>query len=49
MGSTLVCTAESKQEIIDALSKDIYATAGVWDMEKIQIYPFKAAFRTQLN
>ncbi|KAK0387291.1 hypothetical protein NLU13_5604 [Sarocladium strictum] len=39
MGSTLVCTAESKQEVIDGLSKDIY----------VQIYPFKCAFREQLN
>ncbi|KAH8169301.1 YCII-related domain-containing protein [Sarocladium implicatum] len=45
MGSTLVAEADSKQEIIDILSKDIYATSGVWDMEKIQIHPFKCAFR----
>lgn len=49
MGSTLVCTAESKQEVIDGLSKDIYATTGVWDLDKVQIYAFKCAFREQLN
>ncbi|KAF4978986.1 hypothetical protein FZEAL_4717 [Fusarium zealandicum] len=45
MGSTLVCVANSAEEVREQLSKDIYATSGVWDMDKIQIYPFKAAFR----
>ncbi|RKL48676.1 hypothetical protein BFJ72_g1575 [Fusarium proliferatum] len=44
-GSTLVCIAESVEEVREQLSKDIYATSGVWDMDKVQIYPFKAAFR----
>ncbi|CAJ0539061.1 Ff.00g068630.m01.CDS01 [Fusarium sp. VM40] len=45
-GSTLVCVAESAEEVREQLNKDIYATSGVWDMDKVQIYPFKAAFRT---
>ncbi|KAF7550160.1 hypothetical protein G7046_g8097 [Stylonectria norvegica] len=45
MGSTLVCVAESAEAVREQLSKDIYATSGVWDMDKIQIYPFKCAFR----
>ncbi|KAI8725447.1 hypothetical protein NCS52_00115800 [Fusarium sp. LHS14.1] len=45
MGSTLVCVAKSVEEVREQLSKDIYATSGVWDMDKIQIYPFRAAFR----
>jgi hypothetical protein len=49
MGSTLVCWAESKEEIIEELKKDIYTKSGVWDLDKVQIYPFKAAFREQLN
>ncbi|KAK7425193.1 hypothetical protein QQX98_000108 [Neonectria punicea] len=44
-GSTLVCVAESVEQVREQLSKDIYATSGVWDMEKIQIYPFRCAFR----
>ncbi|RGP80562.1 dimeric alpha-beta barrel [Fusarium longipes] len=44
-GSTLVCIADSVEQVREQLSKDIYATSGVWDMEKVQIYPFKAAFR----
>ncbi len=35
MGSTLVCIAESKEEIMADLKKDIYATSGVWDVEKV--------------
>ncbi|KAF5019902.1 hypothetical protein F66182_8086 [Fusarium sp. NRRL 66182] len=44
-GSTLVCIANSVEEVREQLDKDIYATTGVWDMDKVQIYPFKAAFR----
>lgn len=45
MGSTIVVVAESVEQVREQLSKDIYATSGVWDMEKVQIYPFKCAFR----
>ncbi|KAF7545053.1 hypothetical protein G7Z17_g9473 [Cylindrodendrum hubeiense] len=45
LGSTLVCVAESVEQVREQLSKDIYATSGVWDMEKVQIYPFRCAFR----
>jgi hypothetical protein len=34
-GSTLVCVAESKEEIVELLKKDIYAQKGVWDVEKV--------------
>ncbi|KAK5628802.1 hypothetical protein RRF57_004517 [Xylaria bambusicola] len=44
-GSTLVCVASSKEEILEILNKDIYATSGVWDMDNIQIWPAKFAFR----
>ncbi|KAI0973849.1 hypothetical protein F4678DRAFT_458631 [Xylaria arbuscula] len=44
-GSTLVVVASSKEEILDVLHKDIYATTGVWDLENVQIWPAKFAFR----
>ena len=44
-GSAMVCVAASKEEVIEKLKKDIYAESGVWDFSKIQIYPFKCAFR----
>lgn len=45
MGSTLVCRAETKEQVLEQLKKDVYVTSGVWDLEKIQIYPFLCAFR----
>ncbi|KAN0108090.1 hypothetical protein V8E51_007832 [Hyaloscypha variabilis] len=44
-GSAMVASASSKEEVLEILKNDIYAKSGVWDLEKIQIYPFKCAFR----
>ncbi|CRK25159.1 hypothetical protein BN1723_013517 [Verticillium longisporum] len=44
-GSTLVCLAESREEVMGWLEKDVHAEAGVWDLEKVQLWPFKCAFR----
>ncbi|KAE8452991.1 hypothetical protein EG329_012178 [Mollisiaceae sp. DMI_Dod_QoI] len=44
-GSTVVAWASSKEEVMEILRGDIYAREGVWDLEKVQIYPFKCAFR----
>ncbi|OAA39413.1 Dimeric alpha-beta barrel [Metarhizium rileyi] len=44
-GSTVVCKGVSKEAVLEELKKDIYATSGVWDVDKIQIYPFICAFR----
>ncbi|KAK8102692.1 hypothetical protein PG984_015838 [Apiospora sp. TS-2023a] len=44
-GSTVVMVAESVEEVRALLEKDIYTTSGVWDMEKVQIWPVKLAFR----
>ncbi len=38
-GSVLVTAAESKEEALDFVKEDVYATQGVWDVEKLQIYP----------
>ncbi|RDL37813.1 Uncharacterized protein BP5553_05246 [Venustampulla echinocandica] len=45
LGSCMIASASSKEEVMEALKKDIYAQSGVWDLNKIQIYPFKCAFR----
>ncbi|ANB14989.1 hypothetical protein AWJ20_2608 [Sugiyamaella lignohabitans] len=37
-GSALSVVADSKQEVIDFLKKDIYYTSGVWDVDNAQIY-----------
>lgn len=39
VGSTIVVVAESVEQVREQLSKDIYATSGVWDMEKVSIVP----------
>ncbi|KAI0171018.1 hypothetical protein BJ166DRAFT_517532 [Pestalotiopsis sp. NC0098] len=44
-GSTIVMVAESREECKEILSKDIYATSGVWDIDNAQIWPVKLAFR----
>ncbi|KAJ8059847.1 hypothetical protein OCU04_011477 [Sclerotinia nivalis] len=46
-GSCMIALASSKEEIIEVLKKDIYAENDVWDFSKIQIYPFKCAFRKE--
>ncbi|TQV95337.1 hypothetical protein V2A60_009630 [Cordyceps javanica] len=45
-GSSFVALAESKEEVLEQLKDDIYVTSGVWDLEKIQIFPFICAFRS---
>ncbi|PMD27179.1 hypothetical protein NA56DRAFT_667562 [Hyaloscypha hepaticicola] len=44
-GSAMVALASSKEEVLEILKNDIYAKNEVWDFSKIQIYPFKCAFR----
>ncbi|TLS31116.1 hypothetical protein PpBr36_03028 [Pyricularia pennisetigena] len=44
-GSTLVAVASSREEIMEVLKADPYAKEGVWDLEKVQMWPFKCAFR----
>ncbi|KAH8911681.1 hypothetical protein BR93DRAFT_921654 [Coniochaeta sp. PMI_546] len=47
-GSTIIAVAESKEEVLEILKKDVYAQTGVWDVENTQIWPLKAAFRKAL-
>ncbi|CAL3967453.1 unnamed protein product [Diplocarpon coronariae] len=44
-GSAMIALASSKEEVIEQLKADTYARNEVWDFSKIQIYPFKCAFR----
>jgi uncharacterized protein len=47
-GSAMICGAKTKEEVIERLKKDVYVTGGVWDLDKVQIYPFKSALRKAL-
>jgi uncharacterized protein YciI len=38
-GSILSVNAESKEEVLEILSKDVYARNGVWDLTNVLIYP----------
>lgn len=44
-GSTFVAVAASKEEVIEQLKNDVYVSSGVWDLDKVQIFPFLCAFR----
>jgi len=44
-GSAVIALASSKEEVLEVLKNDIYAKNDVWDLSKVQIYPFKCAFR----
>ncbi|EEH37383.1 hypothetical protein PAAG_07664 [Paracoccidioides lutzii Pb01] len=47
-GSVLIVVSESPEAVREQLSKDIYATSGVWDIDNMQITPFKSAIRLPL-
>jgi uncharacterized protein YciI len=38
-GSVVVYSAESIDEVRTIIENDVYATSGVWDLEKAQILP----------
>ncbi|KAJ5371344.1 uncharacterized protein N7496_007436 [Penicillium cataractarum] len=48
LGSVVVYAAEDVEEVREIISKDIYATGGVWDLEKVQIFPYVPALRQPL-
>ncbi|KIW84036.1 hypothetical protein Z517_03282 [Fonsecaea pedrosoi CBS 271.37] len=39
-GSCMLAYAESKEEILERLERDVLVTGKVWDWEKLQVYPF---------
>ncbi|KAA8896547.1 hypothetical protein FN846DRAFT_893268 [Sphaerosporella brunnea] len=48
-GSVLTVVGTRKEEVLAKLKEDPYAKAGVWDMEKAQIMPYKCAVREPLK
>jgi hypothetical protein len=49
IGSAMIAYAETKEEVIDAIKRDIYTKSEVWDLSKIQIWPFRSAIRKGLH
>lgn len=41
IGSAMVALAATKEEVVERLKADVYNENGVWDLSKVQIYPFK--------
>ncbi len=47
-GSVLVAVAESREEALQFVKEDVYSTQGVWDLEKVQIYPVRVIWSVVL-
>nr|OQO22666.1 hypothetical protein B0A51_11531 [Rachicladosporium sp. CCFEE 5018] len=47
-GSVMLALSETREEVIEKLKQDVYWTKGVWDVDRIQIFPFKSAIRAGL-
>ncbi|KAK3714136.1 hypothetical protein LTR37_007938 [Vermiconidia calcicola] len=47
-GSCMVICADTQEEAMDVVKSDTYYASGVWDLSKMQIYPFKCAVRNAL-
>ncbi|MCJ1380537.1 hypothetical protein MMC17_003645 [Xylographa soralifera] len=45
-GSVMLAVATSAEEVLALLREDVYA-AEVWDLEKVQIIPFKTAVKAR--
>jgi len=47
-GSACLIGARTREEVLERLRGDVYVTGGVWNLEEVQIIPFKSAVRKAL-
>jgi len=47
-GSAMLIKADSEEAVRAWINNDEYAKGGVWNVDKIQIIPFKCAIRTAM-
>ncbi|KAF1946160.1 hypothetical protein EJ02DRAFT_450928 [Clathrospora elynae] len=47
-GSACLIGAATREEVVERLKRDVYVSGGVWDLEKVQIIPFRSALRKAL-
>lgn len=47
-GSAMIAVASSRDEVMKVLKRDIYCLEGAWDIEKVQILPFRSSVRSKL-
>jgi hypothetical protein len=45
----MLAYAETKEEVLEKIRTDIYAESGVWDLSKVQIWPFRSAIRSDIS
>ncbi|KAI4681856.1 uncharacterized protein J4E84_007453 [Alternaria hordeiaustralica] len=47
-GSACLIGAKTREEVVERLKQDVYVKEGVWNLEDMQIIPFKSAVRKAL-
>ncbi|KAF3934674.1 hypothetical protein ABW20_dc0104386 [Dactylellina cionopaga] len=47
-GSIMMLKVETKEEVLEIIKGDKYVENNVWDLDKIEIYPFRTALRKAL-
>ncbi|EMD96544.1 hypothetical protein COCC4DRAFT_150068 [Bipolaris maydis ATCC 48331] len=47
-GSACLVAAATREEVIERVKKDVYVEEGVWNLDEVQIIPFKSALRKAL-
>jgi hypothetical protein len=47
-GSAMLIGAATREEVLERVKKDVYVGEGVWDVEQIQVIPFRSALRKAL-
>lgn len=47
-GSACLVGAKTREEVLERVKKDVYVAGGVWDVDSVQIIPFKSALRKAL-
>ena len=48
IGSVMIAIASNKEDILNVLRKDVYAEEGAWDLDKVQIWPFRSSVWSKL-
>ncbi|KAB8075550.1 hypothetical protein BDV29DRAFT_171647 [Aspergillus leporis] len=44
-GSVMIVVAEDEAQVRELIKKDIYATSGMWDVERVEIIQFMCSVR----
>ncbi|EWC45860.1 hypothetical protein DRE_04867 [Drechslerella stenobrocha 248] len=47
-GSIMLLQVPTKEDVLEIIKSDIYVENDVWDLEKMEIHPFRSALRKAL-